>query len=175
MEYPKEYLLARRFTRNWEGGYVDNKKDPGGATNKGVTQATYNAYRTGKKLAPQPVKQIKEEEVEEIYYSSYWKGSKCSLMKHPLTLAVFDTAINFGNGRAKEFLQKALKVMPDRVIGPDTKAALDKADHQEVAVTICELRIKYRHHRVAEDSSQVVFLKGWLNRDHALEAEVKKV
>jgi lysozyme family protein len=28
---------ALRFTLQWEGGYVDDPRDPGGATNKGVT------------------------------------------------------------------------------------------------------------------------------------------
>ncbi len=31
-----------------EGGYVNHPKDPGGPTNKGVTQRVYEAYRKGK-------------------------------------------------------------------------------------------------------------------------------
>jgi lysozyme family protein len=168
MEFPKEYLTARSFTRKWEGGFVDHKNDYGGATNKGVIQANYDAYRAGKKLPLRSVKLITEEECNEIYYKGYWMVSKCYLLTPPLTLAVFDTAINFGNGRAKEFLQKALGVEPDRVIGPGTKAAIDKCNPKEIALKICELRIAYRHKRVKQDPSQVVFLKGWLNRDEAL-------
>ena len=31
-----------------EGGYVNHPKDPGGPTNKGVTQRVYDACRKGK-------------------------------------------------------------------------------------------------------------------------------
>ena len=33
-----------RDTLKFEGGYVNNPKDPGGRTNKGITQTTYNNY-----------------------------------------------------------------------------------------------------------------------------------
>ena len=36
---------ALTFVLRWEGGYVDHPADPGGATNYGVTQRTYDAWR----------------------------------------------------------------------------------------------------------------------------------
>ena len=32
------------FTLHQEGGYVDNRADPGGATNMGITLATYREW-----------------------------------------------------------------------------------------------------------------------------------
>jgi lysozyme family protein len=34
----------------WEGGFVNNPNDPGGATNKGATQAVYNSWRSRRDL-----------------------------------------------------------------------------------------------------------------------------
>lgn len=34
---------ALKFVLRWEGGFVDHPDDPGGRTNKGVTQKVYDA------------------------------------------------------------------------------------------------------------------------------------
>ena len=36
----------------YEGGKVDNPRDPGGRTNKGVTQATFNSYLRSNRMSP---------------------------------------------------------------------------------------------------------------------------
>ncbi len=41
------------FILKWEGGFVDDPADLGGATNKGVTIGTYREYRKKKGL-PEP-------------------------------------------------------------------------------------------------------------------------
>ena len=45
-EYPNmlKFVLARG------GGYVNDKDDPGGETNKGITHTTYDSYRSSKEL-----------------------------------------------------------------------------------------------------------------------------
>ena len=47
----------------WEGGYVNDPDDNGGATNMGITQYTYNAFLKRKGLALKPVKNISYDEV----------------------------------------------------------------------------------------------------------------
>lgn len=159
---------ALRFTLRWEGGYVNHPEDRGGETNKGVTTATYRAYRQLKGLPLQSVKAITDAEVREIYENLYWKPAQCSLMQRPLAIVHFDTAINFGVGGSTLFLQDLLGVSIDRSIGPITRAALAKADHLSVAQRYCQARIEYRYRRVNAAPSQQVFLRGWLNRDNAL-------
>ena len=173
MNYPKEYLEARAFTRKWEGGFVDHPKDPGGATNKGVIQSNYDRYRDKKHLSRQSVKHISEDEANEIYFN-YWLGAKCDQYKSPLSMVMFDTAINFGVVGALKFLQKALDLTPDGIFGPNTSKALKLTSHYLLALLICALRIKRRHERVKEKPSQRVFLRGWLNRDNNLMEEVCK-
>ena len=55
-----------------EGGYVNHPDDPGGATNYGVIQRTYDAYRRRKRLSPQSVRAITMDEVRDIYRDQYW-------------------------------------------------------------------------------------------------------
>jgi lysozyme family protein len=57
-----------------EGGYVNHPKDPGGATNMGVTQRTYDADLRRRQLPSRSVRLISMEEVKAIYRSQYWEG-----------------------------------------------------------------------------------------------------
>lgn len=140
------------FTLGFEGGYVNDPDDAGGATNMGVTQRVYNAHREACGLPLQSVRLITKPEVENIYRNGYWKAAGCDDLRPKTAMAVFDTAVNFGVGRAKEFLGE---------IGGSLTDA-------EVAARIVAVRKAYRLKRVAQKPSQAKFLKGWLNRDNAL-------
>lgn len=101
---------AMAFVKQWEGGYVDNPNDPGGATNKGITLGTYTRWR---EVHGQPaptkddLRNITDGEAEQIYRDWYWRDSGADKLPWPLALAHFDTAVNAGPGRAKEMLSKS--------------------------------------------------------------------
>jgi lysozyme family protein len=101
----------------------------------------------------------------------------------PLAVVHFDTSVNFGVGGATKFLQSVLGVGVDGIWGPFapaatcriTQGAFEKANTRETAQAIVEAWIRYRYQRVAQVSSQRVFLQGWLNRDNALLALVRRL
>jgi lysozyme family protein len=159
---------ALKFVLKWEGGFVNHPSDPGGATNKGITQGTYDSYRRKKKLPIQTVANITSAEVTEIYEEMYWEASRAKWLQPPLALAVFDTAVNFGVGGAIRRLQQALGLKPTGKWTPQTSERVHAADALAVAREIVRLRIAHRHYRVQQKPSQRVFLKGWLNRDRDL-------
>ena len=164
---------ALKFTLKWEGGFVDNPLDPGGATNEGITQTVYNAYRSREGLSKQSVRDITNAEVSTIYQTEYWNPSLAGEMLLPLAVAQFDTAVNFGVGGAIEFLQEALGVNIDGIAGTQTQLALKEKNKKSTALAIANERVQYRYKRVAEDPSQKVFLQGWLARDNALKKYVE--
>jgi uncharacterized protein YgiM (DUF1202 family) len=98
------------FVRRWEGGWADHPHDPGGATMKGITLATYTRWRQ-QHGQPAPTKddlrRISDAEVNQIYYAWYWKASGAHQIAWPLCLAHFDTAVNAGVGKAQELLKKS--------------------------------------------------------------------
>lgn len=55
-----------------EGGLVDHPKDPGGRTNRGVTQRVYDAFRRRKSSPTRAVDHITDAEVKDIYRRQYW-------------------------------------------------------------------------------------------------------
>ena len=63
------------FILKWEGGFVNDPDDLGGATNMGITIATYRVYRKRKGL-PEPtvddLKHLSNDEWIDVLKSLYW-------------------------------------------------------------------------------------------------------
>jgi len=168
------FKKALAFTLKFEGGYVDHEMDLGGATNYGVTQSTYNEYTHKFGLPNRDVECIVMEEVEDIYYHYYWLPSKAGQMTPPLGFVHFDTAVMSGVFGATQFLQEALGLEPDGIWGKQTDKEFKANNNVQTAVKYCDRRIDYRHTRVEEDPSQVVFLDGWLARDRKIKDIIKR-
>lgn len=145
------FKKALAFVLKWEGGYVNNPNDLGGATNKGITQRTYNSWLVSKGQDRKDVKFISKAEVEEIYYVNYWLGAGCNKMSKKFAVLAFDTAVNMGPRRVAEFLRVAQWKDPEKFI--QAREA------------------KYRE--FATYGNQHIFLKGWLNRLNDLKKFIK--
>lgn len=151
-----------------EGGYVNHPKDPGGATNRGVTQAVYDAYRKTRGKAGQSVKFISDDEVNAIYKFQYWDRVQGDLLPAGLDYAVFDFAVNSGVGRASKYLQAVLGVAQDGQIGARTLAAITNPSNAINA--LCDRRMSFLRNL----RTFLTFGKGWTRRvtdvrKHALE------
>lgn len=160
------------FVLRWEGGFVEHPADPGGRTNKGVTQRVYDAWRRHQGLPQRDVKQIEDAEVHGIYESGYWIPPRCDLVAQPLDLVQFDTAVNMGVGRAVRFLQAAVGCGVDGDFGPLTERAVTACDPGVTLVKYCTTREAYYRRLAQARPGLAVFLKGWLNRLNALRREV---
>jgi lysozyme family protein len=60
-----------KFVLQYEGGKVDHPADPGGRTNQGVTQRTYDGWRTRQGLSRRDVYRMASEERDAIYRRDY--------------------------------------------------------------------------------------------------------
>ena len=160
------------FILRWEGGYVNHPNDPGGATNKGVTQKVYDAWRTRQGLPKRDVRQLGNAEMEAIYEAGYWLPSRCDLLQRQLDLVQFDTAVNMGVGRAIRFLQQSLGCGVDGDFGSTTQSAADACDLGATLTAYCDAREAYYERLIVKNPKLAVFRKGWLNRLNALRKEV---
>ncbi len=110
---------------DFEGGEVNDPRDPGGLTNRGVTQRTLD--RCGKKYPeaglPESVSDLEHEHVRFIYKVEYWNKCRCGDLPAPVAVLVFDAAVNQGPNDAGVFLQLAGGSLVDGLIGPKTIAA----------------------------------------------------
>jgi lysozyme family protein len=152
------FEAALAFVLAEEGGYANHPNDPGGSTNKGVTQGWLNANREPLGIIATDVKELTDADVEKIYRHIFDQAN-CGAYDPPLSTACLDTAVNFGVGGWSLFLKET-----------GVSGARPKQD----AIAIAEARMEYRHERTREAPSQQVFLEGWLNRDNRLLDYAKK-
>jgi len=143
-----------------EGGYVNHPKDPGGATNRGVIQRTYNAYRRRMGLAKRSVRQITDAEVQAIYREQYWKAVAGDELPSGVDYAVFDYGVNSGPRRAIKDLQRVVGAKPDGWIGAETLAAIRSMFPKEIVQKLCERRYQF----VRRLRHWPTFGRGWTKR-----------
>jgi lysozyme family protein len=133
---------ALKTVLKWEGGYVNHPKDPGGATNMGITQKTLQGWR-GAPVTAEDMKALTHKEAEAIYKARYWAACQCEALEFPVALMVFDAAVNHGPGRAARLLQEALGVTVDGAIGPVTLGAAQAKDPAALATEIAARRMVF--------------------------------
>jgi len=171
------YHEALRLILRFEGGYINDKDDPGGETNKGITKDVYDCYREAKGQPAQSVKNITDEEVSSIYRKSYWLVGNCDKLTPCLSIAHFDTCVNAGTNQAAKILQRTVGAKDDGSIGSGTlKKLASKLSTTLDLVVAQEYLVKRRafyNSLVQQKPDLQKFLKGWLNRVDALEKYLK--
>ncbi len=142
-----------------EGGWADHPKDPGGATMKGVTLKTYRGH-FGEDKSKDDLRNISEEELEQIYSSGYWNKCHCDELPTGVDYAVFDAAVNSGPGRGAKWLQAAVGAKQDGAIGRNTLAMVEENDSIEITNAMCDHRLTFLQNL----DTWSTFGKGWKNR-----------
>ncbi|SFW28485.1 glycoside hydrolase family 108 protein [Luteibacter sp. UNCMF366Tsu5.1] len=157
-----------------EGGYVNDPVDPGGATNKGVTLATFRQCAQsllGIEPSLDNLRALTDAQAGTIYKALYWdKIRGDQIASQPLANIVFDFQVNAG-ANASRLLQRVLNTLGaspqlavDSAIGAGTLAALAKADAVAVYTAYKQGRKDYYTDLVKQRPPLAKFLKGWLAR-----------
>lgn len=149
-----------------EGGYVDHPRDPGGATNMGITIGTLRRWRDAP-VTKDDVKNLTKMEAKQIYSAFYWDVVDCDYWPKGLDLVVMDACVNSGPRPAVKWLQRALGVDDDGRIGPVTKGAVRATESLSGLIEDC---IEERLKSVRSFRNYDVFGRGWENRIRQAEA-----
>ena len=174
------------FILKWEGGFVNDPTDRGGATNKGVTLATYEAY-CKRKGYPRPtverLKNIPDAHWREIVKTMFWDKWKADDI-HSQKVANILVDWVWGSGiHGIKKPQALLGVKVDGIVGDKTLSAVNFADPEELFDAIYQERVKFLNAIVSNSVAayekkigrkateaellkytQKRFIKGWLNR-----------
>ena len=142
-----------------EGGYVNNPKDPGGRTNLGVTQKTWEAW-VGRESSEKEIRALTKDQVAPLYKAKYWTACYGPQLPLGVDYAVFDAAVNMGVGRAVKLLQESLGCVPDGQIGPRTIQLIDQKKPQDVIEGFSKRKISFYESLPTFPT----FGKGWLKR-----------
>jgi lysozyme family protein len=153
-----------------EGGFNNDKNDPGGATNLGVTKASWEAY-VGHPVTVQDMKDLEPFIVKPFYKKMYWDKCRCDELPSGVDYAVMDLAVNSGPGRAAQMLQHAVSVEADGKIGPITLNAVQMMMPRLIIERVCNERLGFLENL----STFRYYGRGWTARVERVRATALKM
>lgn len=176
------------FILKWEGGFVNDPADSGGATNKGVTIATWKRCGYDKDgdcdIDVADLKLITNNDVRNrVLKPAYWDRWKADNI-HSQKIANILVDWVWGSGKHGIVIpQRLLGVNPDGIVGDKTLSAVNFADPDQLFDAIYNARVKFLKDITASSiaayekkigskateqelmkHTKKRFLKGWLRR-----------
>lgn len=134
-----------------EGGYVNHKLDPGGETKWGISKRAYPDVN---------IASLTREQAKAIYRRDYWERAKADQYDGAIAFQLFDAAVNHGIGQAVKFLQRAVGVKDDGIVGPVTLRAVQDTPVADVLMRFNAERLDF----YTGLSTWGSFGKGWARR-----------
>ena len=166
-----DFKILGTALRSWEGGFVNDPDDAGGATMRGITIGTYTSYCKLKgRKAPtvEDLKKLTDAEWWDIFKTMYWDPWRADEIK---SQAVANICVNWGWGAGVissiKAVQKALGLKADGVVGSVTLAALNKS-HRLYGYRFVFNHIKaergMQYLTAAQKRNNAKYLDGWLRK-----------
>ncbi|MFZ5653186.1 MAG: glycoside hydrolase family 108 protein [Pseudomonadota bacterium] len=153
------FARAARHLIDAEGGYVDDPADPGGETKFGISKRQYPQLR---------IATLTYDQALAIYRTDYWGHYQCAELPPALGVFLFDAVVNHQPKVAVRFVQQALRITADGIIGPITLRAARQAaalsSYAEVIAMAFAYRTDFYHDLVNANPRQERFLLGWFKR-----------
>lgn len=136
-----------------EGGYSNNRADPGGETMWGVTERVARAHGYNG-----PMQLLPQETAKSIAKTVYWDPLHCDEYDPRAAFQLLDS--NFNGGHTVTWAQQASGAPVDGHMGPLTIAAIKAADPHAFCLKFLALRLRY----LASLKTWPTFGRGWTNR-----------
>ena len=161
-----DYKILKPFILRWEGGFVNDPNDSGGATNKGVTLATFRRFK-GESASVNDLKAITDEDWDAIFKAMYWDKCRADEINSQSVANLIVDWYWMSGTNAIKYVQRLIGADEDGIVGKQTLARLN-AKGDGLVLPIYNYRKDFYHRIVASRPSQKRFLRGWINRLNAL-------
>jgi lysozyme family protein len=159
------------YVLKWEGGFVNNPKDPGGATNMGVTMAVWKSQgydKNGDRIIDvKDLKLITVKEVTMIMKKSYWDRWLADNIKSQAVANILVDWVWCSGKWGIVIPQRLLGLKEDGIVGYLTLEALNETILENETKFIEQLytaRKDYILDIINHNPSLATFKKGWFNR-----------
>lgn len=155
------------FLLKWEGGFVHDPDDLGGATNMGVTMNTYIAY-CRRKGYPVPtvtrLKNLSERQWMDIVKTMYWDRFRADEIHSQSVANICVDWLWLSGTVAIKRVQELVGVKVDGIVGPNTLVAINSMSSLVLFGMVKEERKRYIDEICRKRPANEKFRKGWLNR-----------
>lgn len=151
----------------FEGGFVNDKTDKGGATNMGVTIGTWRQLGHDKDgdgdIDVIDIRLLNSNDFA-LVLKRYWdKWSADGIKNQSVANLLVDWYWCSGTPGIKK-PQVILGLIADGQVGPKTLAAVNAANQKDLFDKVYKSREKFLNDIVKNNPAQKKFIKGWLNR-----------
>ncbi len=155
-----KFQKSLHFTFTHEGGTNYHVNDRGGLTNWGISEKQY---------PDMDIANLGMRAAVELYERDYWNPCNCESMAEPLSVTIFDSAVNCGVHSAGVWLQKSINqlcpgLVVDGIIGSKTIQEANRAGPYDLAGKVAAHRLRRYTKLIGRDPAQRVFIIGWVNR-----------
>lgn len=158
-----------------EGGYVNNPKDPGGATNYGISLrflkqaypealADFDFDHDGDVDAAD-MRLLPQAKAIEIYREQFWDRYGYSRIDGAsIATKVFDLCVNMGPKHAHQIVQRAADVKDDGVLGPASFKAINARPSADLLNRIRHEAVLFYERLIKLHPDFDEFRAGWIRR-----------
>jgi lysozyme family protein len=146
---------AIKIVIDFEGGYTNNPKDPGGRTRYGISQRSF---------PEEDIKNLTIERATTIYELFYWDEMELDSIHPEVRLIIFDSGVNQGVRRASMFVQEIVGTKQDGIIGNHTLTELRKYIDQKGVLHFLREMFTLRMIHYSMLDKFYYFGKGWTRR-----------
>lgn len=176
------------FILKWEGGFVNDPADSGGATNKGVTIRTWRNVGYDKDgdndIDVKDLNLLTDADVKNrVLKPHYWDRWKADQIQSQKVANILVDWVWASGKHGIVIPQRLLSVKADGIVGNKTLSAVNFADPEQLFAAIFQARVDFLHEIVRTSivkyeskigrkatekelmkHTKKRFLKGWLNR-----------
>lgn len=166
--------LESAYKRATAKGPIKAKADLGGWTMAGVTLGTYSDWRRRRGFRTTTKEDLARMTYAEwlaILKGMFWDKCQGDKIRSQSVANMFVDWAWHAGGNGIRAAQTCLCLVADGVVGPKTLAALNGSPASVVFNRIKFAREAYYRKLAAQSPTQAANLKGWLNRNNALEFE----
>ncbi|MBU1040136.1 MAG: hypothetical protein KKF77_03430 [Proteobacteria bacterium] len=175
--------IAAAFVQKWEGGFVDDPSDPGGATNFGVSlrwlrDIGIDVDGDGD-VDADDVRALSPVQALGLFRQRFWDALSLDDVPGDPAVCIFDAAVNCGARRSVLLAQQVCNaytgnlIAEDGVFGPGTRARIQSICYgmqaeDAFATRLLASRERFYHNLVEVKPELGKFLGGWKNRVNSL-------
>lgn len=157
------------YILKWEGGFVNDPDDAGGATNMGVTISTWKSVGYDKDgdgdIDVDDLRLLtKDDVINRVLKPHYWDRWKADKIESQSVANIVVDWVWASGKHGITRVQKILGVTVDGIVGEKTLKAVNEHDPMQLYFEIKNERIRFIDEICKARPANEKFRKGWMNR-----------